>query len=207
MLTNYEIYHSLGQLSTEMISNVTLSVVVGVFGLCLCVIFCNYQSKRTRKNKAIIQSPIPPKAVNNHTIGIEDRVYEVINDADVLDDQNLRQIQMHMSSDYLDAINASNSTGSGRSTFETNNNSPPQYLPCAETTNNESKFDGSPLASSVTSSSSGQFNDNTTQDYLNPYQPVIKITPPRKGEYLTLATIHTLDSNLPDFKTGSIDNK
>lgn len=82
-----------------------------------------------------------------------------------------------------------------------NLDSPCHFLPYGVTEIRESKVYCSNLINgdSSSSQSSNEENQDTTPDYLNPYTPVIKMSPPKKEEYLTLATVHKVDG-------GPLDN-
>lgn len=156
-----------------------------------------YKSATKRENTTIIRLPIVPIPENSHTIKIEDRLYEIINEADMLDDQQLQQIQMQKRSGYLDVFSSSNSIASGNSTKDVNNDIESRFFQSDEKKNHESKDKCCYLVSGDTTSSSSEDNPENTQDYLNPYQPITKLSPPTKREYLTLATVHRLDNSLP----------
>lgn len=175
-----------------------------VFGICLCFIFYKYKSATKRENTAIIRLPIVPIPENSHTIKIEDRLYEIINEADMLDDQQLQQIQMQKRSGYLNVFSSSNSIASCNSTKDVNNDIDSRFFQSDEKKNHESKDKCCYLESGDTTSSSSEDNPETTQDYLNPYQPITKLSPPTKREYLTLATVHRLDNSLPDIKPFAV---
>lgn len=174
-----------------------------MFGVCLCFIFYKYKSATTRKKTKILQLPDIPLPKINHAIEIEDRFYDIINEADMLDDQQLHQMKI-MSSDYLDVISSLNRIEKVRNTKDVINDIQCQICPSNKSNNHESKANCNSLVSMDTTSSSSEDNQETTQDYLNPYQSVIKMSPTTKVEYLTLATVHRLDRSLPDFKTFSI---
>lgn len=95
-----------------MILNITLSVVVVVFGFGFFFIFYKYKSATKTKTNY----PLPE---SNHIIEMNDRFYDIINDAEMLDDQQLQQLQMQINSDYLDVIQGVNSTGSTKSKKKT----------------------------------------------------------------------------------------
>lgn len=185
-----------GLISMEMILNITLSVIVGVFGVCLCFIYFKYKSAAKRSKPTIIQSPLPLSPIET-----DYRLYDIINEADMLDDHHLHHLQI--SSDYLDVISASSSTGSFKSTNFVNHDFPCQFAPCAKTKTRESIVDCSSLISGDSTLSSAAANQDATQDYLNPYTAVIKMSPPIKDEYLTLQTLHKTADKSPDNKTES----
>ncbi|VDI43319.1 Hypothetical predicted protein [Mytilus galloprovincialis] len=175
-----------GLLSTEIIVIFALSAIVIVFGVCLCFILYKYKLSQKKKKRTIIRSPIPPLPQNDQPIASEYRLYDIINEADLLDDNDLQQIRK--SADYLDVI----STGSDDSSNMVNHD------PIALT----NKQENCSVSSGNHTSSSDENNQEVTEGYLNPYQPIIKMSPPTKKEYLTLATVHTIDSGVPDYKSS-----
>lgn len=174
-------------MSTEIIVIFALSAIVIVFGVCLCFILYKYKLSQTKKKRTIIRSPIPPLPQNNQPIASEYRLYDIINEADLLDDHDLQQIRK--SAVYLDVI----STGSAESSNIVN----------LEPTALANRQENCSVSSGDNTSSSDENKQEVTEGYLNPYQPIIKTSPPTKKEYLTLATIHTVDSGVPYYKSSS----
>lgn len=65
----------------------------------------------------------------------------------------------------------------------------------------------SSLNNRESTSTSSEEHQETKQEYLNPYQSVIKTSPPNIREYLTLATVHNrIDSSGVDNKSSSLSN-
>lgn len=137
---------------------------------------------------------------------MEESFYDVIDEADMLDNQ-----QMQMSSDYLDVINDPNIKDSSESKGFGNHNNP--FISSISTAQSKRQTDNvkedcCSWKSGNSTSSSDVCNQEITQDYLNPYQPMIKISPSTNGEYLVLATVHTVtDSSLLDYKADAKDQQ
>ncbi|VDI63679.1 Hypothetical predicted protein [Mytilus galloprovincialis] len=187
-----------GLLSREIIVYLTLSVLVLIFGICLCFIFYKYKTVNTKKKATITQAQNPSTTQNSHNIEMEERLYDIIDDADLIEVQQLKDNQM--SPDYLDAISGSNSTGSGEGKHVENTDNNFESLSTDQIKMLVNKVICSSLNKRESTSSSGEEHQDTKQDYLNPYQSVINTSPPNIREYLTLTTVHN--------KTGSsgIDN-
>ncbi|CAG2195670.1 unnamed protein product [Mytilus edulis] len=182
-----------GLLSREIIVYLTLSVLVLIFGICLCFIFYKYKTVNKKKKATITQSQNPSPTPNSHNIEMEERLYDVIDDADLIEDQQLKDIQM--SPDYLDVISGSNSTGSGEGKTVENHENNFESLSTDQIKMLVNKVICSSLNNRESTSSSGEDRPETKQDYLNPYQSVIKTSPPNIREYLTLATVHNRTDN------------
>ncbi|VDI43317.1 Hypothetical predicted protein, partial [Mytilus galloprovincialis] len=176
-----------GVLTTEIFIILTLSTgIVLVFGVCLCFIFYKYKSatkERKPTNNQLQIIPLPPH--NNYTVEIEERLYDIIEEEYMLDDQHLQQMQMQMGSDYLDVINETNSTETSESKTKEIPNVSSHSVPASKS-QNTNKNEKSSLLSSDSTSSNDEDRQETTEDYVNPYQPVLKMSPPKKGEYLTI---------------------
>ncbi|VDI30460.1 Hypothetical predicted protein [Mytilus galloprovincialis] len=147
-----------GLLSREIIVYSALSVLVSGFGICLCFVFLKY---RTLTKKFIVtisqtQNSLLPQQIQPGETA--DRLYDSINDDDILDNRRLQQMQI--SSNYLDTQNQDNNLNSNSLS----------------------------LKSGDSTSSSDEYQWDSTQDYLNPYQPMIDISPPVEHKYLTIAT-------------------
>lgn len=180
-------------LSAEILIIFALSAIVVVFGVCLCFILYKYKLSQNKMKRTVIRLPIPQIPQNNHPIEMDYRLYDIINDADVIDDHNLLQIQM--SADYLDVI----STGSAESSNMVN------HGPSAQTKKHKLEIDNcSGNSYNITSSSDDDIQE-LTEGYLNPYQPIIKTSPLTKTEYLTLGTIHTTNSGVSVYKRSAIN--
>lgn len=153
----------------------------------------------------ITPSQNPAPTLNSHHIEMEERLYDIINDADMLDEQQLKEIQM--SADYLDVICGSNSSGSGEGPNADTNENIFKSLSANQMKILVDKVICSSLNNSESTFSSGDDRPETTQDYLNPYQSVIKTSPPSIREYLTLATVHNrTESTEFDKQSGSLSN-
>lgn len=130
-------------------------------------------------------------SLSSHNIGMDQRVYDLIDETNMIDDQQLQQIQTwQMSPAYLDVISDSNiSVCVGGKDLDTQE-SVCQSLSNTETKSHENnlRVDGSSLMSGD-SSSSDEYHQEKPMDYLNPYQPMIEMSPPKTREYLELATV------------------
>ncbi|VDI63678.1 Hypothetical predicted protein [Mytilus galloprovincialis] len=188
-----------GLLSREIIVYLTLSVLVLIFGMCLCFLFYKYKTVNKKKKATITQSQNPSPTPNSHGIEMEERLYDVIDDADLIEEQKLKDNQM--SPDYLDVISGSNSTGSGDGKTEENHENIFESLSTDQIKMLVNKVICSSLNNRESTSSSGEEHQETKQEYLNPYQSVIKTSPTNIREYLTLATVHNRTDNC------MVDNK
>lgn len=189
-----------------MVLIIALAVVVVLFGICLLHLFYKYEFAAQRKRPTLLESENTQDHQRNHTIEIEDRLYhfyDIINDADVVDDHHLQQIQI--SSDYVDVIRSSDSIASSKSKSEVSYDIPCEDLPSAGTKKYESNAAFG--RSGITTSLHNDEQQDTAQDYVNLYQPLIKLSPPKREEYLTLATIDRTDGNSLDYNTSLIFTK
>lgn len=189
-----------------MIFIIALAVVVVLFGICLFFLFYKYAFAAERKRPTLLESENTQEHQRNHTINIEDRLYHfynIINDADVVDDHHLQQIQI--SSDYVDVIRSSDSIASSKSKSEVSYDIPCEDLPSTGTKKYESN--GAFGISGVSISLDNNEHQDTAQDYVNLYQPLIKLSPPKREEYLTLATVNKTDDNSLDYNTNLISTK
>lgn len=183
----------------------TLSGILLVFGVCLCFIFYKYKSAAKEKKQATDQLQIIPSTQqNDHAVEMEERLYEIIEEQDMLDDHHLQQIRMRMASDYLDVINESNSTELFESKTKEIRHFSSQSVPTSNSKKTE-KNEISSLLSSDSTSSNDEDRQETTDNYENPYQPVLKMSPPKKGEYLTIPPLHEIDNSLNDNTTGDTE--
>lgn len=126
---------------------------------------------------------------------MDDRLYHeynIINDADVLDDLHLQRSQIQMSTDYIDVISSSNSLTSSKNKSEVSYEIPCQDLPSGGTKKYDNNIDFRSLINSDTLSSFSDEHQNTTHDYLNLYQPLIKVSKPKREEYLKLASVDSI---------------
>lgn len=189
-----------------MVFIIALAVVVVLFGICLFFLFYKYEFAAERKRPTLLESENTQEHQRNHTIEIEDRLYHfynIINDADMVNDHHLQQIQI--SSDYVDVIHSSNSIASSKSKSEVSYDIPCEDLPSAGTKQYESNAAFG--ISGVTTSLHNDEHQDTAQDYVNIYQPLIKLSPPKNEEYLTLATVDRTDGNSLDYSTNLISTK
>lgn len=196
-----------GSLSTEMIFNIALSVIVVLFGVCLCFIFYKVEFVAKWKRPTCFRSGIPQERQCDNSIEMDDRLYHeynIINDADVLDDLNLQRMQIQMSTDYIDVIRSSNSIASSKSKSEVSYGIPCQDLPSGGTKTYENNVDFRSWISGDSISSSSNEHQNTTQDYLNLYQPLLKVAQPKREEYLKLVSVNRTDSISVDYQTSVI---
>ncbi|CAG2211265.1 unnamed protein product [Mytilus edulis] len=157
------------------------------------------------KRPTCFQSGIPQESQCNNSIEMDDRpyhAYNIINDEDVVDDLHLQRMQVQMSTEYMDVIRSSNSIASSKSKSETSYDTPCQDLLSGEKSKNNVDF-RSWISGDIISSSSDE-HQNTTQDYLNLYQPLIKVSQPKREEYLKLEPVNRIDRNSLNYKTSVI---
>ncbi|VDI62315.1 Hypothetical predicted protein [Mytilus galloprovincialis] len=183
-----------GVLTTEiLIIILTLSGIVLVFGVCLCFIFYKYKSAAKEKKPPINQIiPSPPH--NGYAIEMEERLYDLIDESNMIDDHHVQQ----MASVYLDVIDESINTMNYESQNKVILNFPSQSIPTAAVKHQENKNDSSSLLGSNSTSPNDEDRQETTEDYINPYQPVLKRSPPIKEDYLTIPPLHKIDSSFHD---------
>lgn len=197
-----------GLLSREIIVYSALSVLVIGFGICLCFVFLKYKTLTEKNKKNIVNinqtqnSSIPQQI---QTIENADRLYDIIDEEDILDDRRIQQMQM--SSNYIDVIHDSNIRESCESKSFENQDNPCQLPPTHETQNQENnmKMDSRSLKSGDSTLSSDEYHQDLTQDYLNPYQPMIDISPPAERKYITIATAQSRVDN--DYKAAIVRNE
>ncbi|CAG2211252.1 unnamed protein product [Mytilus edulis] len=193
-----------GGLTTEIIIILTLSGIVLVFGVCLCFSFYKYKSaaKEKRRKPPVSQLQIissPPH--NAYAIKMEERLYDLIDESEMLDDHHIQQMQI--ASVYLDVIDESIYTMSYESQNKGILSVPSQSIQTAEVKHQENKNDSSSFfLGSDSTSPNDEDRQETTEDYVNPYQPVLKISPPQKEDYLTIPPIHKIDSSFHDTTGG-----
>ncbi|CAG2211259.1 unnamed protein product [Mytilus edulis] len=178
-----------GLLFREVIVYSALSVLVIGFRICLCFVLFKYKTLSKKHLVTISQTRNALITLQIQPHETADRLYDIINDEDILDDRRIQQ--MLMSSNYLDVIHDSN-TRELESNRCPNQDNPCQLLSIDQTQNQENnlKVDGHSLMSGDNTSSSDEYQWDSTQDYLNPYQPMIEISPPVENKYLTIATAH-----------------
>lgn len=193
-------------LTTEIIIILTLSGIVLVFGVCLCFISYKYKSAFKEKIQTINHVQILPSSPHNdYGIEMEERLYDIIDETDMLDDHHIQQMQMQVTSDYLDVINESYSTEIFEIKTKENRHFPSQSVPTSKSKNAD-KNESSSLFRSDSTSSNDEERQETTEDYVNPYQPVLKMSPPKIGDYLTIPTLHKIDSSFHDDTNGEKEN-
>ncbi|VDI45554.1 Hypothetical predicted protein, partial [Mytilus galloprovincialis] len=186
-------------LSREIIAYSALSVLVIGFGICLFFVLLKYNTLSKKYIVTISQTQNSSVPQQIQTIEIADRLYDIINEEDILDDRRIQQMQM--SSNYLDVIHDSNTRERCESKSFENQDDPCQLLSIDQTQNQENnlKSDSRFLKSGDSTSSSDEFHKDLIQDYLNPYQPMIDISPPEERKYLTIAKAHSrIDGNYKD---------
>lgn len=89
-----------GPLSGDIVVYYTISAIVAVFIICICFVVykCRTGSKTTIRQSKITSLPRYSKNVTN-----EERVYNIIVDEDMLDDESIQKMQMEMSSEFVDS--------------------------------------------------------------------------------------------------------
>ncbi|CAG2211279.1 unnamed protein product [Mytilus edulis] len=169
--------------------------------VCVCFIFYKYKAVNKTKKATITQPQNPSPTPNSRNIEMEERLYDIIDDEDLSADQHLQEHQM--SPDYLDVISGSNSTGSGDGITVENHENIFESLSTEQIKMLVNKVIFNSLNKRESTSSSGEDRPETRQDYLNPYQSVLKTSPPNIREYLTLATVHSrTDRSMVENKSG-----
>lgn len=189
-----------GLLAREIVVYLTLSVLVLIFGICACFIFHKNMKKKTTQNMS--------HPLRSHNIGMDQRVYDFIDETNMLNDHQLQQMQTwQMSPAYLDVISDSNNSVCVESKDLDNQDSACHSLSNTQTKSQDInlKVDGQSLISGDSTSSSDEYPKETPQDYLNPYQPMIEMKPPKIKEYLKLATVQDqTDRNFVNYKKGAL---
>lgn len=147
-----------------------------VLRICLSFIFYKYKIVTKNKKATITGTQNLSLPLNSQNIEIEERLYDIIDDTDLLEDQHVQQLQM--SPDYLDVIRGSNSTGSGDEKTVENNENNFESLSADQIKMIVNKVICSSLNKGESTSSSEKNHPETKQDYLNPYKFVIKTSPP-----------------------------
>lgn len=68
-----------------------------MIGMCLCFVFYKCKTTGMRKKATMI------KSTNQRSLNIEmeERVYNIIDDEDMLDDKEIHKMQIEMSSDFF----------------------------------------------------------------------------------------------------------
>lgn len=156
-----------------------------VFGVCLCFIFYKYKSatkERKPTNNQLQIIPLPPH--NDYTVEIEERLYDIIEEEYMLDDHHLQQMQIIWLSDYLDVINETNSTETTESKTKEIPNVSSHSVPASKSQNTNKNEKSSLFSRTVPHQM--MKTARKQQKIMYPYQPVLKMSPPKKGKYLTI---------------------
>lgn len=182
-----------GLLSREIIVYITLSLLVVFFGICLCFFFFKYKTLTKRKKTSVIQEhqeQNPSSPQNSQAIDMEERLYNNIDEEAMLDDQHIQRLRM--SANYLDVIADSSTIRNDENKSSENHDITCRLLSTATVRSRGTSLREvcHSVISGNSTSSSNEYPQETTQDYLNPYQPLIKMSPPKVREYLKLTTVH-----------------
>lgn len=185
-----------GLSSTEIMSHCTLTVMIVNFSVGLCFIFYKYESATKEKRPTIIKSLIAPLFQNDHIIEMEDRVYDIIQDTDMLDDQNIQQVQIQLSPDYFSESHCNECKESKNKLYDFSF----QSLSSA-TKRDEHQSDCSASINGDNTSSSDENYQKVFPDNLNLHQQSVEMSFPRQKSLIAHASVHTIDTSVIEEKT------
>lgn len=72
-----------------------------MIGMCLCFVFYKCKTTGMRKKATMIKSTNHSLQQRSLNIEMEERVYNIIDDEDMLDDKEIHKMQIEMSSDIF----------------------------------------------------------------------------------------------------------
>lgn len=89
-----------GPLSKDIVVYYTISAIVLVFVICVCFVVYQCRTVSKRKKTTVTTSKTHVRRHISQNVTREERVYNIIVDEDMLDDEDIQKIQIEMSSDF-----------------------------------------------------------------------------------------------------------